>query len=207
MRTIGVAIPLTLLLLGMAAFIACTREPVSQANNAALTDKAEEASLAPSTECQGTQAQKLIKLKARYENSNTDIGDPDLNGQWKNNFVNISIEDDPVWGIAMRIKGKISRNDSPRKLSKFVKFFEKHLEKGCIQRVSFESMAVASSGFEWTICDDPQRPCPPPDGECGHCAGNVGSNRTPTPTPPANTNSSVREIPNRSNQSNTNSGP
>jgi hypothetical protein len=147
---------------------------------------------------------KLKALQDKYHDKNVDTDDAGLNDQRRNNKYDIVIEPDPIWGIAMRIKGRIGLDDRPRKLTKLMKFIEKDLEKGCIQRVSFESMTSAA-GLEWTICNDPERPCPPPNGECGHCMVNANSNTNPTP--PVNSNTNVREIPNRSNQSNTNSGP
>jgi len=208
MRSIGVAVPLTLVLLGFIGFIACEKGPSNTANVASRVQEDVEEDWDKRLGADPCKASnKLSALQAKYHDKNVDTGDAGLNDQRRNDDYDIEIEPDAVWGIAMRIKGRIGLDDRPtRKLTKLMKFIEKDLEKGCIQRVSFES-STSAAGFNWTICNDPERPCPPPDGACAMCAMNTGANVTPSPTPNANVNVNMPANPNTNGSSNTNSGP
>lgn len=201
-KSIGVAIPLALVLLAFLGFIACEKGPANLANTSSTGQESPEDDWDKKNGADPCKASnKLVALQTKYHNKNVDTSDDNLNAQRRNNHYDIVIEPDSTWGIVMRIKGRIGRDDRPRKLSKLMQFIEKDLEKGCIQKVSFESMAAAS-GFEWTICEDPTRPCPPPNGECGMCM--IPKETPPTTNSNVNANAPANPNPGNSGANSTN---
>lgn len=186
-RTIGVSISLALIPLAFLGFVACTSGPSNsnQAFNAADAAKNSSTAAPPAGPCDGGDIPaRIAALKALLEDPNTDTGDGDLNYQRQNTFE-IKIDADGSAGILMRVRGKISKHDNPPKLRKLMMFIDKHMKKGCVSRVKFESMAAASDGFEWGLCDSGYCPTPP-DGRCESCSIPSDSptpKPSPTPTP------------------------
>jgi hypothetical protein len=207
-RSIRTAVSLTLLLAVLSGLFACDwgRKPDPppgelQTNNP-LNDP-----------CRGNPANRLAAIRT-YVNTNS-MDDNLLNEQRRNGYFDFVVTESPVsqtdtntW-IQVRVRGGVVGVDNSNapggktpKMTKFLRFLEGGMRKGCIDRVSFESMPepnpspVTSStttqdpppdGFQWLeSCPVDEIYCP----RSGLCSTNgvcpLIPTSTPTPSPTLN---------------------
>jgi hypothetical protein len=127
---------------------------------------------------------------------NTSIGaNPVLNFQRSQGKFEITVQEDANKVISMTIKGKVIGEDASGAAMKgLFKTIEKHLRKGCVQRVSFEpsgtTSTTAARGFEWQMCESPAVACP--DGSCSTsgCTKEMNVNTSTNTEPGKDSNSS-----------------
>lgn len=208
-RSIGVAIPLSLVLLTFLAFIACSPEPANVNKPAAnVTDSAQITAATfqpPQCNPSSPASNRANDMSLHFAQHRT--GDPDLerqrqHGAFRVDFVTRGNR------VILRLVGRISANDQPGgagpkpTLKTLMDRLDWYLKKGCADEIRFsDDMAASSMGFEWIICGDGQVSCP--DGSCaapGSCPmkrtdppansnANVNSNATREPNPSSNSNS------------------
>ncbi|MEP7213315.1 MAG: hypothetical protein ABI791_09585 [Acidobacteriota bacterium] len=118
-----------------------------------------------------------------------------LNFQRSQGKFDITVQNDSSSVISMTIKGKVIGEDenSAATLKGVFKAIEKHVRKGCVQRVYFEpagTTTTAARGFEWQLCESPAVSCP--DGSCSNsgCTKEMNTNTSTTTEPGKDSNSS-----------------
>ena len=96
--------------------------------------------------------------------------DPVLKFQRSQGKFDITVQSDSSSVISMTIKGMVFGADKTgaATMRSLFKAIEKHMRKGCVQRVYFDPTGTATTtsarGFEWQLCESPAVSCP--DGSC-----------------------------------------
>lgn len=157
--------------------LGCQGDGVNQnANTGREPSIAANESPSPSADpCSGTTEEKVRKINAAID-AELNAGDEGLKQQKKDGKFSISanqVSNTSV--ISITVTGKVAGDG---KFKEFVKVFDKYLTKGCVQVAKFEpkntnmntssnsatKTVMASTGFLWTLCEEPQVLCS--NGEC-----------------------------------------
>ena len=149
------------------------------------------------------------KLGAVQDSIDTEIDNDDaLRLQKAQGKFSATVARDPKHNIKLTIKGYVigANRHGEGTIRDLLKIVQKHMKKGCVQRVVFQSN-LSTAGFEWVVCESPNKTCP--DGSCVHENDTCPSIVEPSPTPRGNqnTNSNANTIrnPNMNTNSKTNS--
>lgn len=209
-RSIRVAVTLVVLLAIVMVLFSCNRSP-EVAKIAA--DAEAETSKPLDDPCLNTLESNRVSEIQRYLNARS-MRDEELNDQRYDNRFRFHAE--PYNGtnanlrVLVRVYGRVigqddDNNDKPPKMVNFLRFLQKGMRKGCIDRVSFEPMpssvaspspgtsptpgdaqaaVISEPGFEWQTCAHPEFPCD--TGRCSQgqmCKKDDKPESTPTPSP------------------------
>ncbi len=212
-RSIGVTIPLALVLLAFLVFVACTPDAGNSARNT-TGNREETVAAAPPPNQPNCKPNDPAANRARDMNQhfsqNANTGDKDVDDQRGPNFlVEFDVEGKLV---VARLKGTLVSKENggalkPR-LHTLVNHLEKYIKKGCADLISFETkpnQATSLRGFEWVLCEGGEVQCP--NGRCsvqGQCILDANSNVSNRSNSNAARPPSVSNTNNSSN-SNTNS--
>jgi hypothetical protein len=185
-RSVRIALTLVILLAIWMVVFACNSSPdVAKGPGASSTDTM---ALAADDPCDGTTNANRVEALQNYL-TNGNMKDNRLNEQrnvnryFAFNAQAYNANTDGNVKVLVRVYGRVvgqddDDNNKPPKMKNFLKFLEKGMRKGCIDRVSFEPMPNANSsplpersqgdstplalsdpGFEWQSCVHPEFPC------------------------------------------------
>ena len=211
-RSVRIALTLTVLL-GILMVVFSCNNTSDVANGRRSLEGDPMTTLAEDDPCKNTDEANRVSEIQRYLNTHS-MRDEDLNDQRYSNRFKFHAESynasNSNLKVLVRAYGRVvgqddDNNNKPPKMKNFLKFLDKGMRKGCIDRVSFESMptsaansssGVSSSrtdaesvtsdgrGFEWQTCPHPEFPCD--TGRCSSgqmCKTEDEPKPSPTPTP------------------------